>query len=248
MWQPIETAPRDQFLLLCGLSGYTTTPMVVTTGCMCSDYHVGRWIDHANDDLTDWGFTPTHWAPLILPGAQPVESIKDVIIAGLQSQFDTEGITEHDSGDALIRLSDAIAAVEDNFAQPAPIAQDESVRKAWARFCNELYRSPDAPYPGMADAFERHFSQSFTDREWRTESATWAAAWKAAKRHEAQARPAPSIPEGWKLVPIEPTVKIRKAMHYAYWKSPQLPYHDGSPELWNAAYAAMLAAATEAKP
>ena len=70
MWQPIETAPKDQFLLLCGLSGYTTTPMVVTTGRMCSDYHAGRWIDHANDDLTDWGFTPTHWAPLTLPGAQ----------------------------------------------------------------------------------------------------------------------------------------------------------------------------------
>ena len=47
-------------------------------------------------------------------------SIKDDIIDDLQSQFDTEGITEHDSGGALIRLSDAIAAVEDNFAQPAP--------------------------------------------------------------------------------------------------------------------------------
>lgn len=202
MWQPIETAPKDQFLLLCGLSGYTTTPMVVTTGRMCSDYHVGRWIDHANDDLTDWGFEPTHWAPLILPGAK---------------------------------------------AQPAQTAQDESVRKAWARFSNKLHSSPDAPYPGMSESFEQHFSQSFTDREWRAESDTWAAAWKAAKRHEAQARPAPSIPEGWKLVPIEPTVKIRKAMHYAYWKSPQLPYHDGSPELWNAAYAAMLAAAPEVK-
>ena len=90
-------------------------------------------------------------------------------------------------------------------AQPAPIEQDTSVRKAWARFSNELHRSPDAPYPGMSEAFERHFSQSFTDREWRAESATWAAAWKAAKRHEAQAQPAPSVPEGWKLVPIEPT-------------------------------------------
>ena len=138
MWQPIETAPRDQFLLLCGPSGYTTTPMVVTTGRMCSDYHAGRWIDHANDDLTDWGFKPTHWAPLILPGAKSAPSV-----------------------------------------------------------------------PG--------------------------------------AKSAPSVPEGWKLVPIEPTVKIRKAMHYAYWKSPQLPYHDGSPELWNAAYAAMLAAAPEAE-
>lgn len=87
--------------------------------------------------------------------------------------------------------------------QPAPIEQDTSVRKAWARFSNELHRSPDAPYPGMSEAFEQHFSQSFTDREWRAESATWAAAWKAAKRHEAQAQPAPSVPEcpypcGWR--------------------------------------------------
>ena len=153
MWQPIETAPRDQFLLLCGPSGYTTTPMVVTTGRMCSDYHAGRWIDHANDDLTDWCFEPTHWMPLPdLPGAQP-----------------------------------------------APSEKDEPVRKAWARFSNELHRSPDAPYPGMSEAFEKHFSQSFTDREWRAESGVWAAAWKAARNHGAQ--PAPSIPEGWKPIP-----------------------------------------------
>ena len=61
-------------------------------------------------------------------------------------------------------------------AQPAPSEQDASVRKAWARFSHELHRSPDAPYPGMADAFEQHFSQSFIDREWRAEAATWAAA------------------------------------------------------------------------
>lgn len=78
-------------------------------------------------------------------------------------------------------------------AQPEPSEQDASVRKAWARFSHELHRSPDAPYPGMADAFEQHFSQSFIDREWRAEAATWAAAWKAAKRHGAQ--PAPSIAE-----------------------------------------------------
>ena len=79
-------------------------------------------------------------------------------------------------------------------AQNVPVEQDASVRKAWSRFSNELHRSPDAPYPGMSEAFERHFSQSFTDREWRAESGTWAAAWKAAKRHEAQAQPAPSVP------------------------------------------------------
>ena len=64
-WQPIETAPKDKFVLLAGPSGYTTIEIVYATGCMCSDYHVGRWIDHANDDLTDWGFEPTHWMPLL---------------------------------------------------------------------------------------------------------------------------------------------------------------------------------------
>lgn len=80
-------------------------------------------------------------------------------------------------------------------AQNVPNEQSEFVRKAWSRFSNELHRSPDAPYPGMSEAFEQHFSQSFTDRDWRAESATWAAAWKAAKRHEAQAQPAPSVPD-----------------------------------------------------
>ena len=63
-WLPIETAPKDEFVLLAGPSGYTTIETVFATGRMCSDYHVGRWIDHANDDLTDWGFEPTHWIPL----------------------------------------------------------------------------------------------------------------------------------------------------------------------------------------
>lgn len=63
-WLPIETAPKDVFVLLAGPSGYTTIETVFATGRMCSDYHVGRWIDHANDDLTDWGFQPTHWLPL----------------------------------------------------------------------------------------------------------------------------------------------------------------------------------------
>ena len=136
----------------------------------------------------DWPEYEPTWEAIEarVTGAQPAPSIKDAIIDDLQSQFDSEGITEHDSGDALIRLSDAIAAVEDNFAQPAPIEQGTSVRKAWARFSNELHRSPDAPYPGMSEAFEQHFSQSFTDRDWRVESGVWAAAWKAAKRHGAK--------------------------------------------------------------
>ena len=68
---------------------------------------------------------------------QPAQSVKDVIIDDLQSQFDTEGITEHDSGDALIRLSDAIAAVEDNFTHPDPI-----IPEGWKLV-------PIEPTPGM---------------------------------------------------------------------------------------------------
>ena len=129
-------------------------------------------------------------------------------------------------------------------AQPAPFEQDESVRKAWARFSHELNHSPDAPYPGMSEAFEQHFSQSFTDREWRAESATWAAAWKAAKRHEAQqAQPVPSMSEGWKLVPTAESrhpgiYKMLGALH-------TVDDTPGASE-WES-YAAFLAAAPEVK-
>ena len=71
--------------------------------------------------------TPAHMAQAVADGTitpayimQPAPSVKNAIIDDLQSQFDSEGIAEHGSGDALIRLSDAIAAVEDSFAQPAP--------------------------------------------------------------------------------------------------------------------------------
>ena len=61
------------------------------------------------------------------PGAQPAPSVPDGwkeaadhIIDFLQSQYDTEGIAENDSGDALIRLSGAIAAVEEVLLAAAP--------------------------------------------------------------------------------------------------------------------------------
>ena len=112
MWQPIETAPRDQFLLLCGPSGYTTTPMVVTTGRMCSDYHAGRWIAHANDDLADLGFEPTHWMPLPdLPGAQPAPSVPDV---DALAQFIREIDGAHQLGAGVLaeRIVEWLAAPE----------------------------------------------------------------------------------------------------------------------------------------
>ena len=88
----------------------------------------GRWKEEVSREAPPEGyFSIRDIFPLYtLPGAQaqpaPAQSTKDDIISDLQSQFDTEGITEYASDDALIRLSDAIAAVEDNFAlaQPAP--------------------------------------------------------------------------------------------------------------------------------
>jgi len=54
------------------------------------------------------------------------------------------------------------------------------VDKAWAQFCAGVGDGPNAPYPGMIGAFERYYGQSFADKDWREESAVWAAAWKAA--------------------------------------------------------------------
>jgi len=60
-------------------------------------------------------------------------------------------------------------------------ASPKVVDKAWAQFCGGIGLGPDAPYPGMIEAFELHYGQSFTDKDWREETSVWAAAWKAAK-------------------------------------------------------------------
>jgi len=77
-----------------------------------------------------------------------------------------------------------------------------TVDKAWAQFCGGIGRGPDAPYPGMIEAFESHYGQRFTDKDWREETGVWAAAWKAAKAHgeeapqQAEAVP-PKRATGW---------------------------------------------------
>ena len=55
------------------------------------------------------------------------------------------------------------------------------------------------------------------------------------------AQPAPSIPEGWKLVPIEPTKEMRDA-----WDSAPICEDDDAE--FRRAYSEMIAAAPEAKP
>ena len=76
------------------------------------------------------------------PGAQPAPSaLAEAIIADMQAQHDSELITENDSGEALIRLDGAIAAVEDNFAlaQPAPI-----IPEGW-----KLVPTAESRHPGI---------------------------------------------------------------------------------------------------
>ena len=61
---------------------------------------------------------------------------------------------------------------------PQPAQGDRVADKAWAQFCGLI--GEKSPYPGMIDAFERHYAQSFKDKDWRNEASVWAAAWKAA--------------------------------------------------------------------
>ena len=69
-----------------------------------------------------------------LPVPPAPSALAEAIIADMQAQHDSELITENDSGEALIRLDGAIAAVEDNFAlaQPAP-----SIPEGWLRAIDE---------------------------------------------------------------------------------------------------------------
>lgn len=71
----------------------------------------------------------------------------------------------------------ALAAAE---AQQAEPVNERVIDRTWARFCGAFGDGPDAPYPGMIEAFETHYGQSFRDKDWRTEAACWAAAWHKA--------------------------------------------------------------------
>lgn len=65
------------------------------------------------------------------PTTEEREQLANAIIADLQAQYDSEMITENDSGEELIRLSGAIAAVEDNFAaRTAPDVRAMALKEA----------------------------------------------------------------------------------------------------------------------
>lgn len=63
------------------------------------------------------------------------------------------------------------------------------------------------------------------------------------------APPAPALPDGWKLVPVEPTPDMISALHAGYWGDPVVKTYETmmeeSRELWRRTYTKMLAAAPE---
>lgn len=143
------------------------------------------------------------------PAVEPAD-LCEQICAAIKAEDD-----ERMKGDYMLDSDDCIRVVREFFAarqaQPAPQPQQLAsvpemhdakcpaltggscecsenpafIDKPWARFCGTIGRGPDAPYPGMIEAFEQHYSQSFADRDWRNETSVWAAAWKAAKAHTA---------------------------------------------------------------
>lgn len=64
---------------------------------------------------------------------------------------------------------------------PSTIKEDEQlIDRAWNKFNAAISDGPDSPYPGMATAFEKYYSQKWADPDWRKETSVWAAAWKEA--------------------------------------------------------------------
>ena len=149
MWQPIETAPKDRFLLLCGPSGYIIIPWVFVTGCMYSDYHVGRWVDHANDDLSDWGFEPTHWMPLPeAPDAQtqPAPSVPREAIEKMLTQLMdiavSNGANSISMPDEYVEVAAWLCGIP---AQPAPSVPEGWIQRGMAELEAIRSRKDDDP-------------------------------------------------------------------------------------------------------
>lgn len=60
--KPINTAPRDKWILLAGDSGYSTTPLRFEAGKFSTNR--GYWITYCNDAFTDGGGEPKWWMEL----------------------------------------------------------------------------------------------------------------------------------------------------------------------------------------
>lgn len=121
-------------------------------------------------------------------------------------------------------------------APPAPSvqpAQGEAVERCIECGVN-LYTAPSTP------------SVSVPDEMWAgpPHSVDYVNGWNACRDAMLASGGKASVPEGWKLVPVEPTIEMRVAYNVA------CETESGEDESWlvNAGYTAMLVAATKVKP
>jgi hypothetical protein len=68
-WQPIETAPTKQYILIARPSEYVTTPWEYITAINNPGYK--GWTDVGNERLSDSGPKPLWWRPLPEPPPRP---------------------------------------------------------------------------------------------------------------------------------------------------------------------------------
>lgn len=66
-WHPIKTAPHDGTLVLVtGFSGYIRHRRFVTAAYYDAEYRpLSPWQSVTNDSLSDHGWEPTHWRPMM---------------------------------------------------------------------------------------------------------------------------------------------------------------------------------------
>jgi hypothetical protein len=64
-WQPMETAPWDEIVMLTGDSGYIAPKdRFIINGYRVRDWHQGAWNDVTGTPLMDAGWKPDGWAPV----------------------------------------------------------------------------------------------------------------------------------------------------------------------------------------
>lgn len=64
-WFPIDTAPRNKYVLVRRPSGSSTTPYRILVARHDADYRPHNpWVNHNNDAVTDEGEGPDLWMPL----------------------------------------------------------------------------------------------------------------------------------------------------------------------------------------
>lgn len=76
--QPIETAPKNTYVLVFGPSGYNGTPLRAQICKHDAQYRpLNPWVSHSGDAFTDGGEPATHWMPLPFDSSgNPLETDK----------------------------------------------------------------------------------------------------------------------------------------------------------------------------